>query len=387
MQHVGAEITHRTYLQIHIYQMFTNCSNLQNLISASKNIAPPPPKQPGIHHCYGDVSIILEIMRRINVSVPVGPKVSENHISQSITSWCGQHGLMNFKKSLTRAYFEFMKMRNHYCPARPAPGFDHRKIHPTFIRVKGKSCFDMTLPDGRVRLWNGFPFGRKNSDGSPDMHCKENYDISILTRSSNDSEVIAALAYGHPTHFFVHCSELDGPTNSYSRVTDRGDGGDSACTEMKTYYTMHSKSTLSKMKQKPVVVFALNSLMFGQEMRDIEIPFRLAVISIVQHCSIEMLPDTGDIERYVYLHPNDPSLGCMVQNLNKSRYAYLTGSPQSAIMKELALRRSLRIENEVKLIEGQCAAVLQRLFQEKSEQLKSSKSVFLPLVFLWKNVR
>jgi hypothetical protein len=389
---VLTSITHCTNLQ-----QKSNFSNSQNLVSAAKGLSrPPPPPQSASasahRECYGDISVLLEIMRRINVFVPVGPHVAERQISQSITTWCGQQGLTDYRKSLMRAYFEFIKMRNHYCPSRPPSGCDHRKLHPMFIRVKDKSCFDITLSNGQVRRWNGFVFGRKNSDGSPNMYCKENYDITVLTRSSEDTQIIQALAYGFPNQFFIHCSALDGPVNSFSRVTDRGDGGDSASDPMKTFYTIHSKSALSKLKEKPVVVFALNSLMFGQEMRDVEVPFRLAVLNIVQCCTINMLPCTGNIERYVFLHPGDllrDSLrGCLVQkNRDDQSYAQITGNPQFAIKNELALRQSLRTEIEVTLTEGKCAAVLQKLFEEKSEQLKSSKSVFLPLVFLWKNVR
>ncbi len=367
-------------LLIILCNITSHCST-QALVSAGKALVSASSSQ-------GDISVILEVMRQLNVSVPVGADVTEKQVHQHIMTWSGQHGMMNWSKLITRAYIEFIKMRNHYCPSRPPPGVDHKTSHPMFIHVKGKSCFDQTLPNGKVRLWNGYQFGRKNPDGSPDMNCKENYEITMLMRASDHSQVIRALAHGYPNQFFVHCSELDGPVNSFSRVTDRGDGGDSASTNMRTYYTIHSKSTLSKLKQKPVVIFALTSIMFGQEMRDVEVPFRLAALNIVQSCSIDMLSTTGDIDRYVLLHPSDPlPPGVSVKTLNGCRYAHVKGCPQSVLKQEMALRRSLRVEEDVRLISGQSAGVVQKLFEEKKSQLQSNKNVFLPLVFLWKNVR
>jgi len=58
------------------------------------------------------------------------------------------------------------------------------------------------------------------------MTSPENYESRRLVRGSSMDKVIEALSFGYPDNFFVHCAELDGPVNSYSRVVDRGDGGD-----------------------------------------------------------------------------------------------------------------------------------------------------------------
>ena len=53
---------------------------------------------------------------------------------------------------------------------------------------------------------------------------------------------------------------------------------------MKTYYTLHSKSSLAKAdKEKFTLVFATSSMMFGAELEDALEPFRLELLGSQSH--------------------------------------------------------------------------------------------------------
>jgi hypothetical protein len=341
----------------------------------------------------GDISVILEIMRRINSSVPPSTPhkpVTGKIARDAIVSWCSKHGLDAYSSALFRAFLEFQKMQAFFIPQRPPHGSDHSKSHPLFARIPfnpPKKSFDAL-----GKQWNGFPFGRKHIDGSPDMKCKENYEIRRLVRGSSMDNVVQALSFGYPNNFYVHCAELDGPLNSYSRIADCGDGGDGPGEVMKTYYTLHTKSSLAKSdKEKFTVLFAMSSMMFGAEMQDVLEPFRLGALSVAEPCTIQVLPDRGQIVRRIALCQGDQVPGASDVTIGGRKYAELKGSPRSVIDAELKHRKSpqLRVQEKIKLVEP---TIKDKHFQDqhtaKLEQLKEAKdkSVFKPLTYMWKNL-
>lgn len=383
-----------------------------------------PSALPGQPFPHGDISVLLTVMRMINSIVPVSSSkkpVDRSIVEKAITSWCSKYGLDS--KSLTSAYFEFEKMQLFYLPRRPPHGEDHSKSHPVFSRIHfqpAKRSFD-----AEGKHWNGFAFGRKNADGSPDMKCRENYEFRRLVRGSSIENVIQALSRGYPDNFYVHCAELDGPVNSYSRVVDCGDGGDEEksphpshslhllsqlCSSgssremeernMKTYYTLHTKSSLAKAdKSKFSILFAINSIMFGSQMLDVLEPFRLGALSIAEPCNICVLPDDHRrlITRRIALHADDKvsasfSADCREITHEGRKYLQLHGTVRSVISRELLIRKSpeLRVANQkIKLAESRTTDswVLEQ-HREKLMQLQGAKDngVFRPLVFMWKNL-
>lgn len=357
-----------------------------------------PPAAAGQVRPRGDISVVLEIMRMINSVVPPGTPqkpASRKMVSDAIASWCSKHGLDIHCRPLFKTYLEFQKMQAFYLPQRPPPNVDHSKSHPLFSRINPP----IKSFDALGKQWNGFAFGRKLADGRPDMTSPENYESRRLVRGSSIEKVIEALSFGYPDNFFVHCAELDGPVNSYSRVADRGDGGDEEGQIMKTYYTLHSKSALAKAdKDKFTVMFAISSMMFGAEMHDVLEPFRLGALGIAEPCSIDVLPDSAkstSLTRRIALHVEDvvpAGFDHREVTADGKRYAELRGTARSVISRELAIRKhpQLRIDKEkIKLVE---ATVKQKTVQEqhtqKLTQLQEAKdkNVFKPLSFMWKNL-
>jgi len=383
-----------------------NCSEDILMISAFLMKVPPksqnlvvnagqkllPAAVPGQPLPPGDISVLLTIMRMINSIVPVGTPhkpVTRKIVMDSIASWCSKHGLDVHSKPLAKSYLEFQKMQAFYLPQRPPPGVDHSKSHPIFFRVQPpKKSFDF-----HGKLWNGFPFGRKIADGSPDMRCSENFQSRKLVRGSSIQQVIQALARGYPNNFYVHCAELDGPVNSYSRVADRGDGGDEQGQPLKTYYSLHTKSVLAKAdKEKFTVMFAVSAMMFGAEMQDVLEPFRLGALGMAETCSLDTLPDhpkSRQITRRIALHADDNPASGVITDQGK-RYCEFKGTVQSTIKRELELRKSLRVEKEkIKLAEGTVKDALKmEQHKGKLQQLKDAKdkNVFKPLGYMWKNL-
>ena len=347
--------------------------------------------QPGQPLPSGDISILLTIMRMISTIVPVGnPQhpVADDKKKKAIAHWCSKHGLDAHSKHLAKAHLEFKKMEAFYLPTFPPFGSDHSKTHPIFYRVAKKSF------DALGKRWNGFPWGRKIPDGSPDMRFPENFESRRLVRGSSIHQVIQALARGFPNNFYVHCAELDGPVNSYSRVADRGDGGDEEGEPMKTYYSLHSKSSLAKAdKSTFTVMFAVTSMMFGSEMREVLEPFRLGALGIAEPCAVDALPDdpSRSITRRIALYDGDvvPSGCAAITHLGK-KYGQLKGPAQSIIRRELEIRRSLRVVKEkIILADSNVKQMLQQpQHKQKLLQLKDlkDKNIFRPLKYMWKNL-
>jgi hypothetical protein len=318
------------------------CSGLKLLPAASDPALP-----------HGDISVVLEIMRRIISVIPsrsLQEPVTKEIVMGSITSWCSKHGLDVYNRPLYKAYLEFQRMQAFYLSKRPPPGVDHYRSHPIFFRMNTpRKSFDSL-----GRLWNGFPFGRKNPDGSPDMRCQENYEVNTLVRGSSIVKVVEALSEGYPGNFFVHCAELDGPVGSYSRVTDRGDGGDRKGEPMKTYYILHSNSSLAKAdKTQFTAVFAISSTMLGAEMKDASEPFRLGALGLAEPCPVEVFPNNheSEITRRIALHADDkvpPASGREEIVRNGKRFLELTGSARSVITRELQIRKdpALRVAGQ-----------------------------------------
>jgi hypothetical protein len=171
---------------------------------------------------------------------------------------------------------------------------------------------------------------------------------------------------------------------------------------MKTYYTLHSKSCLAKSdKEKFTVLFALNSMMFGAEMKDVLQPFRLGALGVAEPCSMEVLPNDGRrITRRIALHEDDRAKipvgvadGVDIKIVSDNGlFAELKGCARSVIAKEIELRKSplLRIEKEkIKLVEPTVKdTIKQQQHTDKLNQLKDAKdkNVFKPLSFMWKNL-
>jgi hypothetical protein len=217
-------------------------------------------------------------------------------------------------------------------------------------------------------------------------------------RGSSVTKVVEALSCGYPDNFFVHCAELDGPVNSFSRIADRGDGGDREGERTKTYYTLHTKSSLAKAdKEKFTMVFALSSMMFGAEMQDVLEPFRLGALGLAEPCPVEVLPDNHahQISRRIALHADDnvPSASPQdIKTVNGKRFLELKGSARSVISRELQIRKdpALRVTaQKIKLVDETVKDQLQQpQHAEKLKQLKEmkEKNVFKPLGYMWKNL-
>jgi hypothetical protein len=235
--------------------------------------------------------------------------------------------------------------------------------------------------------WNGFAFGRKNPDGSPDMLCKENYEIARLQTTRDHHLIIAALANGFPENFFVHCAVIDGQLSFFSRAADRGDGGDSEKDALRTLYSIHTKSLMAKLRDNlPPVVFALDMIMFGAEMPEVEHPFRLAAISMVECCELKDLPlQPTRYKRHILVHPEDPGPSTSIGSHHYRIIGHPHGvSMQDAITREIEFRSRVRVNAQIPLKLEQ-HSILDDLIKQRQQDLQDSKSVFLPLIFFWKN--
>ena len=325
----------------------------------------------------GDISTVVSVLRRLDASI--ASSIAPCTLLPTIVAWCNRHGLTDFSGPLIRAHRHYTKMKSYYQltpPTRP-----HNRSHKIFQNVQ-KPNFD-----DKGKEWNGFLFGRKNADGSPNMNCAENYErAKRLERCTNFTQVIQALSVGFQTNFFVHCQLLDGPINYYSRATDYGDGGDNSRDPIKTLSSMHSRSTLAKCKpEPPKIIFALDFMLFGAEMSQNETPFRLGVLGL-----IESVHSTGDIPaslngfRKILLHRDDV-VTFPKETIRGRTYCVITGDLRKVIEEEIQLRKNLRSELKVSLLAKTDEPLVTAQIKANLEQLKDDRQVFNPLKFLWTN--
>ena len=326
----------------------------------------------------GDISTAVFVLRRLDASVPQNAAASDA-LSPCVVAWCNRHGLTDFSSQLIRAYRHYTKMKSYYLlipPSKP-----HNQSHKMFHNV-AKTDFDC-----KGREWNGFLFGRKNADGSPDMNCAENYEKpKRLERCTNFTQVIQALAAGFQANYFVHCPLLDGPINYYSRASDLGDGGDRRGDPIKTLSSMHTRSTLAKRKPDlPKIIFALDFMLFGAEMPRNEDPFRLGVLQMIETVqSTDEMPASLNGVRKILLHSDDV-VPFPTETDGAKRYCVIAGALGKVIEDEIKLRRQLRSELKVTLLAKTDEPLMTAQIKANLEQLRHDRQVFNPLKFLWGN--
>mmetsp|Transcript_34674 Transcript_34674/g.72727 ORF Transcript_34674/g.72727 Transcript_34674/m.72727 type:complete len:1069 (-) Transcript_34674:659-3865(-) len=362
--HCGDEI-----LLLAALRMSFQSKVLQELASKARSMFPMS---------NGDISCVVSVLRRLDAGVSVADHAAG---VRSVVAWCNQHGLSDFCTQLFRAYRNYCKMRAYY--QLPPVTRPHNKAHRMFSAV-AKTDFD-----GHGREWNGFLFGRKNPDGSPDMSCAENYERpQRLERCSKFSQVIQALAAGFQNNYFMHCKNLDGPIGYYSRASDLGDGGDSAdaSDNIKTLSSMHTKSTLAKMKPEvPSIIFALDFMLFGAEMPENETPFRLGVLQLIEKVdSTEEIPSSLHGKRRILVHKDD-TVTYPKESQGDKEFCIIEGSLKTVLDKELSLRKELRTELKVSLLAQTDDSLMAAQIKASLEQLKEDRQIFNPLKFLWKN--
>eukprot|EP00047_Mylnosiga_fluctuans_P009655 m.12416 g.12416 ORF g.12416 m.12416 type:complete len:2363 (-) comp2729_c0_seq1:86-7174(-) len=350
---------------------------LQVLASAAQKLTPDA----------GDITVLVSMLRMLDAALPPHRPFTE----KDVNTWCNQTGLTEYAKPLYRAVHEYRKMKEYYAPK--VPPQPHNASHQIFAHVQKRSFDDLG------KTWNGFVYGRKNPDGSPDMKCAENYETTRLQKggSFNPALVIQALAFGfktiddragnvfRPSNIFVHLNKLDGPINNYSRMADMGDGGDSDTDPMRTMFSLHSKSVLAKAKPKPEVIVAIDTMLFGDEMPLQDQPFRLGVLSLVEAVDLAKFDPSLPLlmtKRRVALHSSDPAAN---KTTFKGRsYAIIEGPVSEVVRKEIALRKDLRVEEQVKLL-GVCDPLLKDMVTANMETFREDKQVFQPMKYFWCN--
>jgi hypothetical protein len=207
-----------------------------------------------------------------------------------------------------------------------------------------------------------------------------------LERCISFSQVIQALAVGFKNNYFIHCKDLDGPLGYYSGASDLGDGGDSDNDKIKTLSSMHTKSTLAKLKPElPSIIFALEFMLFGAEMPENEVPFRLGVLQLIEKVdSIEEIPLFILGKRRILVHRED--IVPFPKEIQGSKeFCIIEGSLKAVIDKELKLRKDLRTELKVSLLAQTDDALMIAQVQSNLDQLREDRQIFNPLKFLWKN--
>jgi hypothetical protein len=287
-----------------------------------------------------------------------------------------------FSQQLVRAVWEFLKMKAHYLPSFP-PRMPHNKCHAMFRGVQVANF------DAHGRRWNGFLHGRKNADGTPNMTCEENYGVVRLERTTDVSSVIASLAEGFRTNCFVHLKKLDGPINFYSRASDFGDGGDSDADPVKTIWSINSKCCIAKADPKPLFIFALDCVLFGNDMLRNKEPFRMGAMGLVEaipESDLRYIPYAT--ERRIFLSETDQPHISGVQTVNRrgALYASFKGAVKDVISKELELRKALRVQRDVSLSTGQNKKFVKQMIEGNLQTLKDERHVFRPMKFAWSNM-
>ena len=232
----------------------------QNFVGSQPGLAGPP---------RGDITNILTVLRHLAAQMKM---LHRPATEKDVCSWCNQHNLTDFGRHLNLAFTNYASICEYYVPKRPTSSTPHN-AHPMFHRCPLKISFD----EGGKK-WNGFLHGRKNADGSPDMKMVENHEFrSLESGYLQPQNVIKALACGFKSNYFVHCHDLDGPIHHYARATELGDGGDAnppantpnldiKAYNVRTMSTFHNHSVLAKGKDKPVLVFSLDFILFGPQL-------------------------------------------------------------------------------------------------------------------------